>query len=103
MAPEDLAPNLTTSSDRVMIACRDGSERLTCVFGVRLTGPGSETAEISGDLGVGRDEVRGGVRIRRLGAGEHGNQPDLDEYVSGRDELGRRGEAVRDAARKRAV
>lgn len=49
-APEELAASLTTSFDRVTLAPGGGSERLTCDFGVRLTGPGGETAAMKRDL-----------------------------------------------------
>jgi hypothetical protein len=50
VTPEDLTASLTTSFDRVTIAPRDGSERLTCDFGVRATGPDGETAAMKDDL-----------------------------------------------------
>jgi hypothetical protein len=60
VAPEDLTPSLTTSFDRVTIAARDGSERLTCDLGVRLTGPGGQTAAMSGDLVLIETKSEGG-------------------------------------------
>ena len=43
-APGDLAPTLVTIFDRITLAAREGSERLTCDVGVRLSNPDGETA-----------------------------------------------------------
>jgi hypothetical protein len=60
VAPEGLTASLATSFDRVTIAPRDGSQRLTCDFGVRLTGPGGETAAMNGDLVLVETKSEGG-------------------------------------------
>jgi VTC domain len=49
-APGDLEATLTSEFDRVTLAARDGSERLTCDFGVRLVGPRSESVRMRRNL-----------------------------------------------------
>jgi hypothetical protein len=46
----ELTASLTTSFARVTLGPRDRAERLTCDLGVRLTGPGGETASMRSDL-----------------------------------------------------
>lgn len=48
-APEPLEPTLTSSFDRITLAAREGSERMTCDLGVTLLGPHGRT-EIPGGL-----------------------------------------------------
>jgi hypothetical protein len=48
--PEDLRPALTTAFRRATLAAREGSERLTCDFGVRLIGLDGKTAQMRRDL-----------------------------------------------------
>ena len=48
--PEDLRPALTTSFRRATLVARDGSERLTCDFGVRLIGLDERTAQMRHSL-----------------------------------------------------
>ncbi len=45
-APEDMAPTLLTRFRRITLAAREGSERLTCDIGVRLSNPDGEAAEL---------------------------------------------------------
>jgi hypothetical protein len=49
-APEDLDATLRTAFDRVTLAAREGSERLTCDFGVRLEGRSGDAVQIHSDL-----------------------------------------------------
>jgi|SRR5437588_651099 len=49
-ASQELSPSLTTSFERVTLAASSGSERLTCDFGVQLTGPDGETAAMRSGL-----------------------------------------------------
>lgn len=49
-SPEDLDATLTTAFDRVTLAARDGSERLTCDFGVRLRGRDGDSVRMHRDL-----------------------------------------------------
>jgi len=44
--PERLDATLTTAFDRVTLAARDGSERLTCDLGVRLIGRDGDSARM---------------------------------------------------------
>ena len=48
--PNELKPRLQTAFDRVTFAARDGSERLTCDLGVRLSNPDHRTVELRSDL-----------------------------------------------------
>lgn len=45
-APEDMAPTLHTRFRRITLAARQGSERLTCDLGVRLSNPDGDAAEM---------------------------------------------------------
>jgi hypothetical protein len=47
--PEDLGATLTTSFDRVTLGARDGSERLTCDFGVCLVGRDGDSVQMHED------------------------------------------------------
>jgi VTC domain len=49
-APDSLSASLTTSFDRVTFAARSGSERLTCDFGVQLTGSDGEAVAMRDGL-----------------------------------------------------
>ena len=44
--PEEMAPTLLTRFRRVTLASREGSERLTCDIGVRLSNPDGAAAEL---------------------------------------------------------
>jgi hypothetical protein len=48
--PGDLSASLTTAFERLTLASRNGSERLTCDFGVRLIAPEGDTVAMRGDL-----------------------------------------------------
>jgi hypothetical protein len=48
--PEELESTLTTSFDRVTLAACEGSERLTCDFGVRLVGRDGGSVQMHEDL-----------------------------------------------------
>lgn len=48
--PGELSAALTTAFERVTLAARSGSERLTCDFAVRLIGPDDEAVTMRGDL-----------------------------------------------------
>jgi hypothetical protein len=43
-SPDRMDPTLQTRFDRMTLAAREGSERLTCDVGVRLSQPGGEAA-----------------------------------------------------------
>jgi hypothetical protein len=45
-APDDMAPTLLTRFNRITLAARSGSERLTCDLGVRLSHPNGEAASL---------------------------------------------------------
>ena len=49
-APPDLGASLTTAFERLTLASRSGSERLTCDSGVRLIGAEEDTVAMRGDL-----------------------------------------------------
>jgi hypothetical protein len=49
-APPEFSPRLHTAFQRVTFGAREGSARLTCDLGVRLSEPGGETAQLRGDL-----------------------------------------------------
>lgn len=44
--PDDLSESLTSAFERVTLAARSGSERLTCDLGVRVVGPEGDTAQM---------------------------------------------------------
>ena len=44
--PDDMQPTLLTRFHRITLAAREGSERLTCDLGVRLSSPDGEAAEL---------------------------------------------------------
>jgi hypothetical protein len=48
--PGDLSASLTTAFERVTLAARDGADRLTCDFGVRLIGGDDEAVSMQPDL-----------------------------------------------------
>lgn len=48
--PEELEATLTTEFDRVTLGARDGSERLTCDFGVCLVGRDGNSVQMHRDL-----------------------------------------------------
>jgi hypothetical protein len=48
--PEKLEATLTTEFERVTMAARDGSERLTCDLGVRLVGRDGDSVQMHEDL-----------------------------------------------------
>lgn len=45
-APEEMGPTLLTRFHRITLAAREGSERLTCDLGVRLSNPDGAAAEL---------------------------------------------------------
>jgi len=45
-APGEMAPTLLTQFSRITLAAREGSERLTCDTGVRLSNPDGDAAEM---------------------------------------------------------
>jgi VTC domain len=45
-APDEMDPTLLTRFERITLAARDGSERLTCDVGVRLTRPDGKAARM---------------------------------------------------------
>jgi VTC domain len=49
-APEEMAPTLLTRFHRITVAGREGSERLTCDLGVRLSNPDGGAAEMRDGL-----------------------------------------------------
>ena len=49
-SPDELAPRLHTAFDRITLAARGGSERITCDLGVRLSSPDHRTADLRRDL-----------------------------------------------------
>jgi hypothetical protein len=49
-SPEELESTLTTAFDRVTLAACEGSERLTCDFGVRLVGRDGRSVQMHEDL-----------------------------------------------------
>jgi VTC domain len=48
--PDELEATLTTAFDRVTLAARERSERLTCDLGVRLVGPNGSSVRMHRDL-----------------------------------------------------
>jgi hypothetical protein len=48
--PEGMAPTLHTRFERITLAAREGSERLTCDVGVRLSNPDGKAAEMRDGL-----------------------------------------------------
>lgn len=50
--PEGLQPTLTTGFHRVTLAAREGSERLTCDFGVHLLGGNGDSVQMRRDLAL---------------------------------------------------
>ena len=59
--PEKLGPILTTEFERVTLAAREGSERLTCDFGVRLTGADGQAARMRSDLVLAETKSESGT------------------------------------------
>ncbi|HET6870454.1 MAG TPA: polyphosphate polymerase domain-containing protein [Solirubrobacteraceae bacterium] len=49
-APDRMDPTLLTRFNRITLAARDGSERLTCDLGVRLSHPDGEAADLRDGL-----------------------------------------------------
>jgi hypothetical protein len=103
-APDGMAPTLQTSFRRITFAAREGSERLTCDLGVRLTSPdGGEASLHDGlvlvetktergespadralsDLGVAPislSKYRVGMSL--VGGGDRGRQPGAELFES---------------------
>ena len=102
-APGQMAPTLFTRFHRITLAPREGSERLTCDVGVRLSNPDGEAAEmregtilvetksergespadrILADLGlepISLSKYRVGMSL--VGGGDHGAQPGADLFA----------------------
>lgn len=101
--PEELDATLTTEFERVTMAAREGSERITCDFGVRLVGRDGDSAHMrrglilvetkseDGNSPADRELERMGVQtislskyrvgISRVGGGQRfGSQPGSDLF-----------------------
>jgi hypothetical protein len=103
-APDQMGPTLLTRFHRITLASREGSERLTCDLGVRLSNPAGETAELrEGMFLVETKSERGEspadrvlaelelepislskyrVGMSLVGGGNHGAQPGSELFVA---------------------
>ncbi|HKO27896.1 MAG TPA: polyphosphate polymerase domain-containing protein [Solirubrobacteraceae bacterium] len=102
-APDRMDPTLLTRFDRITLAARTGSERLTCDLGVRLSNPDSGAATLRDDLILVETKSERGespadralvelglapislskyrVGMSLVGGGSHGPQPGAELFV----------------------
>lgn len=83
-APDEMAPTLVTSFHRITLAAREGSERLTCDIGVRLSNPDGDAAGLRESLFLVETKSERGESPADRALGELGLEPiSLSKYRVG--------------------